>query len=148
MIPRPYYSRVLVLSGLILIGMGLYFVLLRPALLPEDVRYIGTNMAEIQATIPGLLDWLEKVFWMMGGHILTVGLLTLYVSLTSFRSRTKGVCGAVTLAGLASMGWMAAVNFIFDSDYQWLLLAFAALWGAALAPFWLEGGSERRTVDV
>ena len=36
---HPYSSRVLALCGLILIGMGLYFVLLRPALLPEDTRF-------------------------------------------------------------------------------------------------------------
>ncbi|MDQ5810677.1 MAG: hypothetical protein M3358_07990 [Actinomycetota bacterium] len=146
--PRPYSSRVLALCGLISIGMGLYFALLRPALLPEDVRYIGTDVPEIRAAVPGLLDWLEKAFWVVGGYILTVGLLTFYVALTSFRSRTKGVSGAVTLAGLTSIGWMAAVNFIIDSDYKWLLLAFAALWGAALALFWLEGGGERRTTDV
>jgi len=62
MIPRPYSSRVLALSGLILVGMGLYFVLLRPALLPEDIHYIGTDVSEIQASVPGLLDWLERVF--------------------------------------------------------------------------------------
>jgi hypothetical protein len=148
MTPRPYSSRVLVLSGLILIGIGLYFVLLRQALLPEDVRYIGTDVSEIQASVPGLLDWLERVPGVMSGYILTVGLLTLYVALTLFQSRAEGVCGAVTLAGLASIGWMAAVNFIIDSNYRWLLLAFAALWGAALALFWFEGGGERRTTDV
>ncbi|MDF2701580.1 MAG: hypothetical protein K0S10_524 [Rubrobacteraceae bacterium] len=148
MTPRPYSSRVLALCGLILVGMGLYFVLMRPALLPEDVHYIGTDMAKIRASVPGLLDWLEKVFWVMGGYILTVGILTLYVALTSFRSRTKGVSGTVTLAGLASIGWMAAVNFIIDSDYKWLLLAFTVLWAVALALFWLEGGGERRIRDV
>lgn len=145
---RPYSSRVLALCGLILVGMGLYVVLLRPALLPEDTRYIGADMPEIRASVPGLLDWLEKVFWVMGGYILSVGLLTLYIALTAFRSRTKGVSSTVTLAGLASIGWMATVNLIIDSDYKWLLLAFAVLWAVALALFWLEGGSERRTTDV
>jgi len=59
---QPYSSRVLALCGLILIGMGLYFVLLRPALLPEDTRYIGTSLEEIRIAVPGLLDWLEDVF--------------------------------------------------------------------------------------
>ncbi len=148
MTPRPYSSRVLALCGLILIGMNLYFALLRPALLPEHAGYMGTEIPGFGVAVPGFLDWLEKVFWVMGGYMLTVGLLTLYVALTSFRSRTKGVSGTVTLAGLESVGWMAAVNFIIDSDYKWLLLAFAALWGAALAPFWLEGRDERRTADV
>jgi len=43
--------------------MGLYFVLLRSALLLEDTRYVGTSLKEIRITVPGLLDWLEKVFW-------------------------------------------------------------------------------------
>jgi hypothetical protein len=136
--PQPHSSRVLALCGLILIGMGLYFTLLRPALLPEDVRYIGTGVPEIRTDVPGLLDWLEKVF----------GVLTFYVALTSFRSHTKGVSGTIILAGLTSTASMAAVNFIIDSDYKWLLLTFAALWGAALALFWLEGRGERRTTDV
>jgi hypothetical protein len=70
--------------------MGLYVTLLRPALLPEDVRYIGTGVPEIRTDVPGLLDWLEKVFWVMGGYILTVGVLTFYVALTSFRSLPRG----------------------------------------------------------
>jgi len=122
-----YSSRVLALCGLILIGIGLYFVLLRPALLPEDTRYIGRSLEEIRVAVPGLLDWLEKVFWIMGGYILTSGLLTLYVALTSFRTRAKGVSGIVALTGLASVGWMSVVNLVIDSDFKWLLLAFAVL---------------------
>lgn len=135
---RPYSSTVLAICGIILIGMGLYFVLLRPALLPEDTRYIGTSLDEIRILIPGLLDWLEKVFWVMGGHILATGLLTLYVALTSFRTRARGVSGLVTLAGLTSVVWTAFANFVIDSDFKWILLAFAVLWGFALVLFWLE----------
>ena len=60
--PRPYSSMVLALWGLIVIGMGLYFALLRPAVLPEDARYMGTEISELRTAIPGLLDWLKKVF--------------------------------------------------------------------------------------
>ena len=73
--------------------------------------------------------------------MVTTGLLTLYVGCTSFRTKSRGVAGLVTLAGLASIGWMAIVNFIIDSDYKWLILAFALPWPIALALFWLE--SER-----
>ena len=74
---QPYSSRVLGLCGFIQVGMGLYFVFLRPSLLPEDTRYIGMSLEEIQVAVPGLLDWLEKVFWVMGGYILATGLLIL-----------------------------------------------------------------------
>ena len=66
----------------------------------------------------------------------------------TFRSRAKGISGTVTLAGLASVGWVAAVTFIIDSDHRWPLLAFGALWGAATALFWLEAGGGRRTTDA
>jgi hypothetical protein len=116
---QPYSSKVLALCGLILIGMGLYFALRRPALLPEDAR--ATRVRRSRSLGPPF-----RAFW--------IG--------------SRRVSGTVTLAGLTSIGWMAAVNFIIDTDYKWLLLAFAALWGAALELFWLEGRGERRTTYV
>jgi hypothetical protein len=38
---------------------------------------------------------------------------------------------ALTLAGSASMGDMATMNFIIRSDLRWLLFSVAALWAAA-----------------
>lgn len=75
---------------------------------------------------------------MMGGYILTTGLLTLYVAVTSFRARARGVSAVMAVTGLTSIGWMAIVNFIIDSDFKWLLLSFAVLWGIAIALFWVE----------
>jgi hypothetical protein len=129
---RPFSSAVLALCGLILMGLGLYFVFLRPPLLPEDLRFIGTSLATLQITAPTLLIWLRRVFWVLGAYLFTSGLLTLYLALTSFRTRARGVSGVITLAGLTSVGWMAVVNFLIDSDFKWFLLALAVLWGCAL----------------
>lgn len=68
-----YASTILSLSGLILMGMGVYFVFMRPPLLPEDARHIDASLAEIQAAVPELASWLQKVFWVMGGYIFTTG---------------------------------------------------------------------------
>jgi hypothetical protein len=135
---HPYSSVMLAFCGLILIGIGLYFVFLRPALLPEDTRYIGMPLPELRSSIPGLLDWLEKVFWVMGGYICATGLLTVYVALTSFRSRVRGASVVAALAGLTSVGWMTIVNFIIGSDFKWFLLVFAAVWSFALVLYWFE----------
>ena len=124
---------VLAFAGLLLIGMGLYFLFLRPPLLPEDLRHMRTSLAEIEASLPGLLVWLRRVFWVMGGYMFTTGLLTVYVALTVFRARERGVVLVVALAGLTSIGWMAAVNFLIDSDFKWVILGFALLWPLALA---------------
>ena len=44
---------VFIACGIWLIGLGLYFMLLRPPLLPEDLRYMGTSAGEIQSPMPG-----------------------------------------------------------------------------------------------
>ena len=119
----------LTLFGIGLIGVGAYFIFWRSVLLPEDVRYIGGFLPELQATAPKLLQWLNKVFWVMGGYILTDGVLTIYVARTSFRKREHGVSVLVALAGLTSIGWMTVVNFIIRSDFKWILLGLTALWG-------------------
>ena len=135
---RPYSATVVTLSGIILMGLGLYFVFLRPPLLPEDPRYMGTSLSEIQATLPGLLLWLRRVFWVMGGYMFATGLLTVYVALTTFRARARGAAGVVALAGLTSIGWMAVVNFIIASDFKWLILTFVIPWVLALVLYRIE----------
>ena len=87
---KPYSALFLTLEGFLLAGMGIYFVFLRPTLLPEDSKYIGLSLSAIQNNIPGLSVWLQKVFWVMGSYIFTTGLLTMYLAQTSFRTRTKG----------------------------------------------------------
>ena len=129
---RPYSATVLTLGGAILMILGLYFVLLRPPLLPEDPRFMGTSLAQIQISVPGLLIWLRRVFWVMGGYMFATGLLTFYVALTSFRDRVRGAVGVVAISGLSSIGLMAAVNLMIASDFKWLILSFVVPWALAL----------------
>ena len=136
--PRHFSSSVLALGGIILMGLGLYFIFIRPPLLPEDPRYMGTTLAEIQATLPGLLIWLRRVFWVMGGFMFTTGLLTTYIAVTAFQQLARGARFVVALAGLTSIGWMVVVNFMINSDFKWLLLAFNLPWIAALVLSWRE----------
>lgn len=131
-------STFLTLSGLILMGLGLYFIFIRPPLLPEDPRFMGTSLDQIRSVIPGLLIWLRRVFWVMGGYMFAAGLLTSHVALTAFRARTKGAPLVMALAGLSSIGWMAIVNFMIDSDLKWLLLTFNLPWILALILSWGE----------
>jgi hypothetical protein len=97
---------------------------------------MGTSLAEIQQTLPGLLLWLRRVFWVMGGFMLASGLLTTYMAVTTFQQLARSVRVLVTLANLVSIGWMAIVNFMIDSDFKWLLLAFNVPWILALFLSW------------
>ena len=122
-------------------GMGIYFGFLRPSLLPEDARYMGASLDQIQHAVPGLALWLARIFGVLGGFLFATGLLTVYVAATGFRAGRPGATAIVAVSGLASIGWMAITNFLIDSDFKWLLLAFTLPWVVALALSW---ASERK----
>ncbi|WP_292071346.1 hypothetical protein [Brevundimonas sp. UBA7534] len=130
---RSLAAGALAVGGLILIGMGLWFVFLRPALLPEDARYMGSTVAQIQDILRRLAPWLRRVFGVLGGYMLATGLLTVHVAMTTFRSARPGATMVAAVSGLVSIGGMAVTNFAIDSDFKWLLLAFTLPWVAALA---------------
>ena len=113
-------------------AMGAYFIFLRPPLLPEDSRYMQSTLAGIENNVPGLSVWLQKVFWVMGSYIFTTGLLTVFISLTSFRARSRGAFGIVAITGISSIGSMTIVNFMIGSDFKWILLTFTLPWVIAL----------------
>ncbi len=135
---RLFASASLALGGFILVGLGLYFIFLRPPFLPEDLRYIGASLAQIQNTLPDLQIWLSRVFGVLGGYMIATGLLTIYISATSFRTGTPAAIIIVCVSGLASIGWMAITNFMIDSDFKWLLLAFSLPWVVALLFSWVS----------
>jgi hypothetical protein len=122
---------ILTLSGAALIGMGGYFVA-RPALLPEDARFMGTTPSALLEAAPGLSRWLKRVFWVMGGYIASTGVLVVYVANTGLRSGGGGALAVLTVAWTVSMGWMAVVNVLIDSDFKYPLVALAAVSGAGL----------------
>jgi drug/metabolite transporter (DMT)-like permease len=134
----PYSSIVLAVAGVVLIGMGFYFILLRPPLLPEDVRYMDLPAAQLDAVRPHLGMWLTRVFSVMGGYIVATGVLTITVAATSFRAHDRIAVAGALAAGIASIGWMAVVNFGIASDFKWVLLGVALVWACSLVLFWFE----------
>ena len=131
-------SIVLILAGIALIGTGLYFIMLRPPLLPEDVRYMALPAAQFDVLRPRLEAWLTQVFRVMGGYVLATGVLAVTLAATSFRAHQPGAAIGALIGGVASIGWMAAVNFMIDSDFKWVLLGMALLWACSLVLFWIE----------
>lgn len=131
-------SIVLTIAGVCLSGVGLYFILLRPPLLPEDVRYLALPAAQLDTVRPRLELWLTQVFRVMGGYVLATGVLAVTLAVTAFRAHQKGAAIGVLIGGAASIGWMAAINFLIDSDFKWVLLGMALLWTFSLVLFWRE----------
>ncbi len=106
----------------------MYFMFLRPALLPEDLRYMGTGIGEIQSVLPGLERWLRRVFTVMGGFITGAGVLTIFVAMRAAITRERWTGVVLALAGLFTVGTMSLTNFQLDSDFKWLLLMPALFW--------------------
>ena len=128
----------LAVAGVTLIGAGLYFLLLRPPLLPEDIRYMGLGEAQLAAVRPRLEAWLTHVFRVMGGYVLATGILTVTLAATALRAHQWGAGFGALIGGAVSIGWMAAVNFMIDSDFKWSLLAMALVWAISMVLFWAE----------
>lgn len=130
---RQVSTLMLIACGVWLVGLGLYFVVLRPALLPEDERFLGATLAQIRAAVPGLEGWLELVFTVMGGFMAGTGVLTVFVATKAMPLRLKDGPWALAFSGALTVALMSATNFALDSDFKWLLLAPALVWLAGLA---------------
>jgi len=126
---RHRWSRRLMGScGAWLLGLGAFFALFRPPLLPEDLRYIGVTLEGIRAAAPALEEWLARVFVVMGGFMAGAGALTLYVALSQPKTGRLGTVSVLAFTGLVTVGLMSAVNFALGSDYRWLLVAPMLAW--------------------
>ena len=121
--------------GVWLIALGLYFIVLRPPLLPEDPRFMGTTLEQLRLAVPGLESWLQKVFAVLGGFMAGTGVLTVWLATVAMPARLKGTFWALALSGALTVVLMSATNFALQSDFRWLLLVPALVWIAGLLLF-------------
>lgn len=131
----PLSSMLLASSGILLVGVGISFLFLRPPLLPEDIRYMSLTPAELQSAEPRLTSWLTHVFRVMGGYVAATGVLALTLATTSFRDHRAAAAIGAGIAGGFSIGLMAAVNFMIHSEFKWILLGMALVWAGSIAMF-------------
>ncbi|MBB4067244.1 hypothetical protein [Gellertiella hungarica] len=99
-------------------GIGIFFILARPALLPEDIRYIGLTPAKIDLLGPAFQTWLARVFTVLGGFAIASGVLAVGLAATSFRARSNIALFAAAAGGFSSIRLMSAVNMMIDSDFK------------------------------
>jgi hypothetical protein len=124
-------SVCLTVSGTIFIAPGLYFIFLRPPLLPEDPGYMGASFQQIQASLPGLSIWLSSVFWMLAGYMTATGILTCHFALTSFRAKLPGA-------------WWIAPNIRHNFYWNDVCSEFFDLFRFQMAPFPIYMAMARR----
>jgi hypothetical protein len=131
----PAFEIIFIVCGIWLIGLGMYFAVLRPALLPEDLRYIGASVQDIHSAAPGLAGWLHRVFTVMGGFILGAGVLLIAVAMSASQMRKSVAVTVLALTGGATVGLMSLTNFQLNSDFKWYLLIPPLLWLAGLITY-------------
>ena len=139
---RQLASWLIAACGVWLIGLGLYFIAVRPPLLPEDTRFMGATATQIQAALPGLDGWLKRVFTVMGGFMAGAGVLTVLVAVVVMPLQLKGTSPVLALTGALTVALMSGMNFALRSDFRWLLLIPAVTWLVGLA-FHVARRSER-----
>lgn len=140
-------GMIFVVCGLWLVALGTYFLFLRPALLPEDPRYIGSSLESIRSAAPGLERWLGHVFNVMGGFMVATGAMTVLVACRFLARRERGTLSALSLAGAAGVALMSATNFLLHSDFRWLLLLPALLWLAGLLCYLQESAASSKVKE-
>jgi hypothetical protein len=118
--------------GVWLLLLGIYFIFVRPALLPEDLRYVEAELAALRAAAPRIELWLNLVFTVMGGFMAGAGVLLVHFALYALPCRPRGTLPTLSLTGLMTVGLMSGVNFALHSDFRWLLAAPALAWIAAV----------------
>ena len=134
----PVSSIILAVAGILVAGIGIFFIFRRPPLLVEDIRYMRLSAAELAAIGPRLGPWLANVFRVLGGYVLATGLLTMALAATSFRERRPVAVAVAFISGAASIGLMATVNFVIDSDFKWVLFGVAVVWLMSAVAFGAE----------
>ena len=97
-------------GGAVLVGIGGFFMCARPALLPEDLRYLDRSVDAIETAIPRLRGWLRLVFIVLGGYAVATGILTLYVAATEIGDASPLAVSVLAVTGACSIGVMAVVS--------------------------------------
>ena len=141
-------GKVFLVCGLWLIALGLYFLFLRPALLPEDPVFIGSSLEAIRTAIPGLERWLGHVFNVLGGFMIAVGAVTMFLAWRFLSMREPGTFATLLVAGAVSVALMSATNFMLHSNFRWLLLLPALLWLVGLLCYLGENNAHGRGMHM
>jgi hypothetical protein len=135
---RDVLSGILLLAlGLLTLGTAVFFLVLRPALLPEDIRHTGIDPATLP---PAFLEWLGTVFHTWGGFIAGFGILLLGIGGFLLSGRARCLYWATAIGAVVAFGRFLFSNILLDSDFLWFISALFALAAATAISLLLRRG--------
>lgn len=116
----------LTILGVLAFGTGIYFLGIRPTLLPEDIRFTGID----EATLPqAFLDWLGIVFRTWGGFITGFAIVITGIGVATFSGDAKWLRYGTAVGILVAFGRFAYSNVVISGDY---LIFIASMFVMAL----------------
>ena len=76
--------------------------------------------------------WLKLVFLVLGGYIISSGVLFIFLAQKPFREFTPWAWATAFFAGISSIGVMTFINFKIESDFRWWILVLNIVWISSL----------------
>ena len=127
----------LLVLGLLTMGTAVFFLVLRPALLPEDIRHTGIDPGTLP---PAFLEWLGTVFRTWGGFIAGFGVPLRGIGGFLLSGRARCLYWATAIGAVVAFGRFLFSNILLDSDFLWFISALFALAAATAISLLLRRG--------
>jgi hypothetical protein len=139
---RHIAAAVLLTFGLLTTGTGVYFMAVRPPLLPEDLRFTGLEPADVPSR---LLPWLAVVFRTWGGFVVGLGFCIAGHGAASWMNHPAWARAGAGLGVLFAFGGFLVSNLQLRSDFLWFI---GLLFVGAVACAVLLIGQRRNKGDI
>jgi hypothetical protein len=117
-------GALLLVLGLLTLGTAIYFLAIRPPMLPEDARFIGIAA---DALPPRMADWLSVVFKTWGGFMAGLGILIVGVAGYLMTLRPELLRWGAAIAIVVAFGRFLASNIALRSDFLPFIVALAVV---------------------
>jgi len=129
----------IVVIGMVTIGMGVAFVLLRPnvVLLPEDQRYTGLTPEQLRVLDPELFSWIGMVFRSWGAFAIGLGVMIAGLGAYGYRRGELWAERLLLVAGFCTFSIFLTVNVLLRSDFALVIGGlFVAFLAALVYGYW------------
>lgn len=124
----------LAVLGVLTLGTGIYFMAVRPPLLPEDLRFTAVNPALLP---PQFGAWLQIVFRTWGGFVTGFAIVLLGIAMQLLTGRNVWLRCGVALGLFVAFGRFLASNILLRSEYLWFIgLLFVLAAATAVLLLW------------
>jgi hypothetical protein len=129
--PERVASVLVLIVGVLTLGIAIYFLFVRPPMLPEDVRFTGVSESELP---PPFAAWLTIVFRTWGGFVAGLGIMLIAIGAYLLVPRRRMLQGGIALAIVVAFGRFLLSNIELRSDFlPFLVVVSVVVAGTAVS---------------